>query len=129
MAPAEVPQIVTLDVAEVAIDSTGDPQYDGETRLEWPFGVPHPFEDGRFEFGINFDETDVNVDVVFRDFGGSSDLASVDSLTADTDQEVQPFDPTDIAPGSDVGLRVNVDSASSTSGAEAHVAARLVLIP
>lgn len=129
MARAEVPQVITVDVAEVAIDSTGAPQYDGETRLSWPFGVPAPYTSARVEFGLNLDQTDINVDLVFRDFDASSNVADVDSLTADTDFESQPFDPSDIPPGNNVGLRVNVDTASATAGAEAHVTIRLVLIP
>jgi len=129
MADNDIPQVIPLDVATVALDSTGSPQYDGEARLSWPFGTPAPYTSGRFTFGLNLDQTDIDIDVILRDYGASSDVASADSLTSDSDQVVRQFDPTDISPSSNVGLQVDVDSKSGTSGAEAHIAAKLILLP
>ena len=126
---AETPQIIPVDVIQLPIDSTGTPQYDGEALLSWPFGNPAPYTRGRFQFGVDPDQTDTNVDVMLRNYDTSTNITSTDSLTSDTDFETEAFDPEDIGPSETVGVRCNVDSASSTSGAEWQIKAWIVLKP
>lgn len=129
MGAEDTPAWLPLDVATVPIDSTSAPAYDGEVRIPWPYGTPTQFREVRHVFGIDFDATDTNVDVVLRNFTAGSNVVSTDSITSDTDLSFETFSPSDVDGNDQLGLRVNVDTASGTAGAEATVVSRLLLLP
>jgi len=126
-----VPQVVGLvgsTATGVAIDSTGN-NYDGEARLSWPFSSPSAYADARLVVGADATATDASGDLILRDYNAGSDIATISGVDLDGPQFITGFDP-DLLDGlADVGLRVSVNSASSTGGATASFDAKIVLRP
>lgn len=113
---------------DIPIDATGT-QYDGEYRTFWVFGTPAPYDRAVLEFGGQFSETDADIDVVLRNYTDGSNVASLTNVTDEPDRATVEFDPTDIDPGDLIGLRVNVNTASSTGGATLDATLKLILRP
>jgi len=128
---ALVPQVIPLTgstASGVAIDSTGD-NYDGESRLSWPFSSPNPYADARLVVGADATQTDAEGDLILRDYQAGSDVATISGVDLDDSQFITEFDPDDLDGIANIGLRVSVTSASGTADATADFDAKVILRP
>jgi len=125
------PQVINLvgsTASGVAIDSTGN-NYDGESVLSWPFPTPNAYDSAKLVVAGDATQTDATVDFALRDFSAGSTVATIENTDADDSQLQVTFDPDLLDGTANVGLRVNVTSASATGGATVDVDAKLVLLP
>lgn len=120
--------LVGSTATAVPIDATGV-QYDGLSRLSWPFSTPSPYEDARLVVAGDATATDATVDLTLRDFSAGSTVATIGGVDPDDPQLFTKFDPNAVDGTADVGLRVNVTSASATGGATVDLDAKVVLLP
>jgi hypothetical protein len=126
-----VPQTINLvgsTATDVAIDSTGT-SYDGLSRLSWPFNTPNPYNDARLVVAGDATKTDAEADLILRDYNAGSDIATISGVDLDDDGFITKWDPNDIDGTADVGLRVDVTTASGTGGATVDLDAKVVLLP
>lgn len=127
----DVPQVIPLvgsTATGVPIDATGV-QHDGESRLSWPYASPSKWADARFVVAGDATQTDATVDLILRDYEGSTDVVSITGTDADSSQFIAAFDPDELDGTADVGLRVDVTTASGTGGATVDLDAKIVLRP
>lgn len=127
----DVPQVIPLvgsTATGVAIDATGV-QHDGESRLSWPYSSPSKWADARFVVAGDATATDATVDFSLRDYNAGSDVVSITGTDADDSQLIAAFDPDQLDGTADIGLRVDVTSASATGGATTDLDAKVVLRP
>jgi hypothetical protein len=120
--------LVGSTATAVPIDATGV-QYDGLSRLSWPFSTPSPYEDARLVVAGSATQTDAELDLILRDYNAGSDVATIVSVNGDDPQFFTKFDPNAVDGTADVGLRVDVTSASGTGGATVDLDAKVVLLP
>lgn len=126
-----VPQSIGLvgsTATDVAIDSTGN-NFDGETRLSWPLSSPSPYDDAKLAVGGDATQTDATADVSLRDYNAGENIATISGIDLDGEQFFVRFDPDLLDGTANVGLRVNVTSASGTGGATVDLDAKVVLVP
>lgn len=131
MASPDYPQFVGLvgsTATDIAIDSTGN-NYDGLARVNWPFGVPNPFEAGEFVVSASATQTDATADVSLRDYNTGTDVTTISGIDLDGTLFRGTFDPDSLDGLADVGVRVNVTDASGTGGATADLQAQVLLLP
>jgi len=125
------PQTINLvgsTASGVAIDSTGQ-NYDGLSRLSWPLSTPNPYNDARLVLAGDATQTDAEADVSLRDYNAGSDIVTISGTDLDTTRTIAKWDPNDIDGTADVGLRVDVTTASGTADATTDLDAKVVLLP
>jgi hypothetical protein len=125
------PQVISLvgsTATGIAIDSTGN-NYDGLSQLSWPFPTPNAYDSAKLVVAGDATATDATIDFSLRDYNAGSNVVSIEDTDGDDSQLQATFDPDLIDGTANVGLRVNVTSASGTGGATADFDARVVLIP
>jgi len=128
---ALVPQVIPLTgstASGVAIDSTGD-NYDGESRLSWPFSSPAPYTQGKLVAGDDPTQTDADVTFELRDFNAGSVIVATSQVSVGATQEIATFDPDQIDGTADIGLRADIANPSATGGATTDIGAAVVLKP
>jgi hypothetical protein len=120
--------LVGSTATEVAIDSA-TVHYDGLSRLSWPLSKPNPYDDARLIVASNATQTDATADYKLHDYQAGEDVAVISGAAIDTEQALVKWDPNDLDGTATVGLKVEITSASGTTGATTDIDAKLVLLP
>jgi len=126
--PTQTIGLVGSTATGVPIDSTGA-NYDGLSRLSWPFTSPNPYDSAKLVIAGDATQTDAVADVSLRDYAAGEDLVTVTGTDLDSPQAFTRFDPDDVDGTARVGVRVDVTSASGTADATTDIDAKVVLEP